>query len=113
MSNQRATEQGFTPLNRPWIVCAAIRRKTDGSIITGARHFDTIMQQSLCRFQKNDEGTALTDAFDTSWRDADQGFIDQWGRYYSRKEALQVALQNEQCFRNPSASYRLYSEDLY
>lgn len=101
------------PTTPPRIVCAAIRRRTDGSIITGARHFDSIMQQSLCRFQKNDEGTSLSEAFDASWRDADQGFIDQWGRFYDRKEALQLAQQNEQCYRNPDAGHTLYSEDLY
>lgn len=47
------------------------------------------------------------------WTQADQGFVDQFGRFYHRVEALQLAKQNGQLFRNPGAAYELYSEDLY
>jgi len=98
--NERVTDQGFTPLGRPWIVCAAIRYE-GGLVVPSARHFDrlaTIIHRKICGDKKVPH---------------DQGFIDQWGRFYNRKDALQVALQNKQCYRNPDAVFELYSEDLY
>lgn len=91
------------------VVCAAIRRKSDGVILAGARHFDRVMTNVI---RANSQG----DELDRSWSDADQGFIDQFGRFLSRKEALEVVLNDPKqrsVMRNPNAGVELYSEDLY
>lgn len=87
------------------VVCAANKFET-GLIICGARHFDRVMHTQL-------------DAIEASGRPKlsghEQGFIDQWGNFMSRKEACLVAISSGQKLRNPniSAGDSLYSEDLY
>lgn len=87
------------------IVCAAIRNKHTGLIVCGARHFDEIMHNTL----KAIAGLA-SDELD-GWVDADQGFIDQFGKYLSREEANKIVLQTGQCV--PELPNTLFSEDLY
>ena len=101
----------WEPTTQPWIVCAACRNSKSGTIVAGARHFDKIMKETI--EQMCPDMTKMLDHWRNGWTQADQGFIDQWGRFYERDEALQLAQQNEQCFRNPEAVYELYSEDLY
>ena len=82
------------------IVCAAIR--LEGSIITGARHFDKIMIEQI-----------KTDG--RSWASSDQGFIDQYCNFYNREEAMDIVIKNKQKFckdRNGSGKI-LFSEGLY
>ncbi len=90
---------------KPWIVCAAI--KHNESIICGARHFDMIMHGQL----------AVYDAWcgdnNKKW---EQGFVDQWGNFHTRKEAMQIVKENGQPFnaeRNKGNGKDLYSEGLY
>ena len=69
------------------------------------RHFDLIMQQAIRCHEPNAE-------LNQTWASADQGFIDQWGQFYKRKEAAKLAVQNGQC--DPSLlNTELFSEDLY
>lgn len=93
-------------MNTPTIVCAAIRK--DDIIIPGPRHFDLTMISLIKKLQTNQTNQ-------TSFMDAEQGFIDQFGKFYDRKEALQIALkanQNIDYSRNISMD-ELYSEGLY
>jgi len=48
--------------------------------------------------------------------DCEQGFIDQFDRFYTREEALQIMLETNQSFSDlypTGGKHTLYSEDLY
>jgi len=82
------------------VVCAANR--VDGIIFCGARHCDSVM-----RNQAKAAGMKLTGA--------EQGFINQFGEFLTREEAMQIVLENGQPFdiiRNNGTSY-LFSEGIY
>lgn len=93
------------------IVCAANRfkLKTGGFIVVpGARHYspdmaaviDLIEDQLSTRFVAGEE----------------QGFIDQWGKYHNRQDALIIATHAGQIntVRQKGTPYdTLFSEDLY
>ena len=83
------------------VVCAAIKHKRSGKVLCGARHFDNIMLQHIRGAEDR-------------WADAEQGFIDQWGNFLTRKEAYDIAVRQDQY--KPCESYIkgiLLSEDLY
>lgn len=89
----------------PWMVCAAI--KCNKTIVTSARHFDELMHKQL-------------KAADLDWVEErwgwEQGFIDQWGRFYNRTEAMAAVKRSNQPFnkeRNGNQTDELYSEGLY
>lgn len=82
------------------IVCAAIHK--DGRIITGARHFDGLMRGQIL----------ASEGFDF-WRSADQGFVDQFGQFLTRKEAWKIAKEMNQIKKDVSIEGTLYSENLY
>lgn len=88
---------------KPWIVCAAI--KNGELVIAGARHFDKIMHGQL---------SVVALVFDVKkW---EQGFIDQWGNFYNRQEAMSIVKESGQPFnaeRNGGNGKDLYSEGLY
>jgi hypothetical protein len=82
------------------IVCAANRK--GGVIFAGARHCDKVMHR-----QAKAAGTNLTVS--------EQGFINQFGEFRTREEALKIVLENGQPFnkkRNGSTT-ELFSEGLY
>lgn len=86
------------PRTQRRVVCAAIRK---GSVlICGPRHFDFTMHEQIARAGVN-------------MRDAEQGFIDQWGRFMDRAEALEVAKAANQILIKTPPEDRLFSEDLY
>ncbi len=88
------------------IVCAA--NKLGGTIITGARHYDTIMRSTIKRIYGEDSKMFSTHS--------EQGFIDQWGRFYNRQYAMKIVQANGQPFdaeRNKGNGKDLYSEGLY
>ncbi len=96
--------------HKPWIVCAACRNSKTGLIVTGARHFDRIMRDTI-----NAMMPAHMDQLDywkEGWSDADQGFIDQRGNYYDRDEAYAIAEANGQ-IREHLDCRGLFSENLY
>lgn len=82
------------------VVCAANRK--EGIIFCGARHCDSVMRsQSQARNMK------LTNC--------EQGFINQFGEFLTRKEAFKIVQENNQHFnaeRNGSKT-ELFSEGLY
>ncbi len=93
------------------IVCAANRfkLKTGGFIIVpGARHYSPDMSEVI---------DLIENQLDTRHvYDEDQGFIDQWGDYHTRQEALIIATHAGQIntVREKGAPYdTLFSEDLY
>ena len=97
----------WIPTTQPWIVCAACRRD-DGIIVCGARHFDTLMTGVI---------RALDAAAgeDRSFFAAEQGFVDQFQRFYTREEAMQLARANDQVinYDDMLSETALHSEDLY
>jgi hypothetical protein len=90
------------PQPRPiqWVVCAANRHK-DGRIVAGARHYDGIMRAQI-------------GADYESWKGCEQGFIDQFGQFLTREQALVIARANGQIRRRCGGDeHQLYSENLY
>lgn len=91
-------------LTTPRIVCAANKHPTNGRIICGARHYDSVMRAQM----------EASEGFD-SWRGCEQGFIDQHCHFYSREEAKVIAEKNGQVIAK-AGSYTgkdLFSENLY
>lgn len=89
----------------PYIVCAAVLVEKDGKnvMLCGARHFDYVMLS-----QVNDMG-----GFD---KQIEQGFIDKWGHFWSREDAMAQVKKNGQKFnqaRNGHSDTTLFSEGLY
>lgn len=87
------------------VVCAAC--KTGDVILCGARHWDAVMRHQL----------AVMQSFGSSMKAHlfEQGFINQFGEFLTRKEALQVVKESGQPFdvkRNGSDT-ELFSEGLY
>lgn len=92
--------------NHRVVVCAAIMNRA-GDIICGARHYDTVMHQQLQNRKEMPDNARAKDA---------QGFIDQYGVFMDRHEALKVATdagQINQRRRKTNPVDRLFSEDLY
>lgn len=94
-------------MNKQFVVCAAIRFKC-GLIVVGPRHFDKIMNGQLRMMPNLDKSSP------------EEGFVDQFGTFLDRTEALQVVINNDQPLdkeRNDvgcSDVWRvLYSEGLY
>jgi len=92
---------------QPWIVCAACRAP-DGFIAVGPRHFD----DTMCR-QIEVWHSANSVPNTPPW---EQGFVDQFGRFYGREQAMQIVKDNKQPFdaeRNGGSVELLFSEGLY
>ena len=84
------------------VVCAALLNK-DGRIVCGPRHFDQTMLVQI----KERPGV-------NTWRDAEQGFIDQHGIFLNREEAWGIAERNGQILRRVGSYIpSLFSENLY
>lgn len=91
-------------MRKQFIVCAAIRFN-DGTVITGARHWDGWM----CSIADKIGG------YDQSNQESD-GFIDNLGNYLTREEAIKVVLDNNQLnvdFKEMEKRGTLFSEELY
>ena len=104
------TEEWQPPKDvKPWMVCAAIKNTITGAIIPSARHYDMLMHTLKGEYD-NEYGVK------TPPKDWEQGFIDQWGRFYNRKDAMRAVKASGQPFnakRNGSDRGDLYSEGLY
>lgn len=86
-----------------YIVCAANRKTETGRIICGARHCDTIMREQI----KAAEG------LDYWIGGVEQGFIDQYGRFWNRQEAWIIAEKAGQIRYQVSTPGTLYSENCW
>ena len=88
---------------KQYIVCAAC--KTIGNIVfCGARHWDAVM-----RVQAEAAGHMKHAP------EAEEGFIDQFGKFLTRDEAMAIVRENGQRFdikRNGGDAF-LFSEGLY
>lgn len=85
------------------IVCAAIQHKETKEIIVGPRHYDSTMRNQIEKFGGVQK-----------WRaNADQGFIDQFGRFIDRKVSWLIAESQGQIIQECSVPGTLYSENLY
>lgn len=93
------------------VVCAACRYGE--LIICSARHHDPVMNAQI-KVLKEAEEIAIRDL--RNHGDYEQGFIDQWGKFMNREEALAVATAAGQInVRRPKTfpETELFSEDLY
>lgn len=82
------------------IVCAAIRN-SNGEVICSPRHYDKVMLWQILSSR-------------SSWKPAEQGFVDQRGAFLSREEALAIAQENGQMLRRCGGDDKeLFSENLY
>ncbi len=94
------------------IVCAANRftANIDNNLVTililGARHWDNIM----CDMWHTLDNTIISHIDRNT---ENQGFIDQFGNFLSRKEAFKIAKENGQIIRDLGNTDELYSEHLY
>ncbi len=98
-------DSGIAPVDQ-YIVSAAC--KFGPVILCGARHFDSVMRTQI-------DAMGGSKALRKLHGSEDQGFIDQFGTYLSREDALAIVLANGQRFnpeRNGSTD-ELYSEGLY
>ncbi|MCK4501017.1 hypothetical protein KAU11_11010 [Candidatus Babeliales bacterium] len=86
---------------RRYIVCAA--NKVDGIIICGARHHDIVMSAMYERLGVNDPKRYKSE----------QGFIDQFGNFVTRKEAAVIVTDNKQSLRDKIRTDWCLSENLY
>lgn len=91
------------------VVCAACRSTSGGEevIVAGARHFDSVMVSQVKFFD---------DYIESQIEPWEQGFIDQFGVFMDRREAMAVAKASGQEInfkRNGSDPTELYSEGLY
>lgn len=84
----------------PFIVCAAIKTP-HGAIICGPRHFDNTMRQQISNNK-------------VRFTQTEQGFVDQFGVFYNRRDAMEIAVIQGQIRRDfPVKDGKLYSEHLY
>lgn len=72
----------------PRIVCAAMLMN-DNSIVAGIRHFSPEMRAIMAR--------AYGDEYYLEVKE--QGFVDQFGKFYSREDAWKIADKNGQIIR--------------
>ena len=85
------------------IVCSALLYKEYNVLIIGPRHFDKVMQRQI----------------DLIFMDVEvietpiQGFIDQFGTFLNREEALVIAKEANQIIHKYNPTKLLTSEDLY
>jgi len=90
------------------IVCAANKfylPNNEFLIVCSPRHYDMTMHQTLNAI---DERTRCD-----SYKE-EQGFVDQFGTFYTREEAWPIAEAANQIFRRVGGDgHRLYSENLY
>jgi hypothetical protein len=91
----------FTPdsLEKRQVVTAA--NNYNGVIVLGVRHFCPLMRYTLHRF--GIKGSSPHE----------QGFVDQWGNFMDRKEALVVLKTNGKFIRDDDYLDELYSENLH
>lgn len=87
------------------VVCAAIRA-ADGTLLLGIRHYSKDMYNQM--MLRIDSGKFRARS------DDDQGFVDQFGVYLTRKEAWIVAEAAGQIVRRCGGDgEELFSENLY
>ena len=104
--------------NPRYIVCAAC--KVGNIMFVGPRHWDKTMREQVSLLMgEPDKVVAFKKLFDThseyltTGKRDEQGFIDQYGDFWTREEAAEIVTLNGQHLRNHDHGGMLYSEDLY
>ena len=87
------------------IVCAACRH--DGVIVVGIRHLDSLMCNTIKLMYPNEKPSSIFIKFAH-----EEGFVNQFGNYLTRKEALIIAKRMNQIYRE-TGDDELFSENLY
>jgi hypothetical protein len=88
------------------IVCAALR--LGDTVIAGPRHFDAVMRSQITAIMKPGDKKGI-------FAGAEQGFVDKYGDFWNRIDAMIIARANGQAVdlkRNGSKT-ELFSEGLY
>lgn len=109
-------KHNLSPLdyNKKWgqvIVCAANRNQF-GEIVLGARHFDVRMHAAINVLRQLDAANKIAPVA-YIW---EQGFINQFGEFLDRKDAMIVATAANQVNKHDDrcpVGTELYSENLY
>lgn len=97
----------------PRIVSAAMLMDDD-TIIVGIRHYSPEMRVTLSRiYGKGIKLFGMWLRKPYHLRVVDEGFVDQFGKFYNRKDAWKIAEQNQQIRKKVSSHGTLYSENLY
>lgn len=85
------------------IVCAAVQYPGN-ILLVGARHFDKVMLGQFHRLRLVAEEE----------EDTVQGFIDQYGDFFNRRDAFKIAEAANQIIRRVGGDEgKLFSENLY
>lgn len=96
--------EGIAPVRRK-IVTAANRHTETGLLLVGARHWSKAMTAQAKAFGiKPDD--MLCDSFE-------QGFIDQYDQFLTRKDAKRIAISNGQPLIGDDWGDELFSENLH
>lgn len=86
------------------IVCAAVRIDVD-KVICSPRHYDSVCRATINLLPEEDR---------EKWYCAEQGFVDQFGKFLDRHEAYKIAkAANQIIFRCGGDEGKLFSENLY
>lgn len=95
------------------VVCAALRK--EGHLIIGPRHFDALMRTQINSWASRFLLEEHREEARQEWARAEQGFIDQWGNFLTRAEALVIATRQGQMIRRGLGGddEKLFSENLY
>lgn len=86
------------------IVCAALRK--GDVLIAGPRHFDSVMRSQIKAIATDNIG---------EFAGAEQGFLDQYGTFWNRTDAMILARASGQPldFTRNGSKTELFSEGLY
>lgn len=91
------------------VVCAALQYGP--MMVVGPRHYDPIMRAHIALYKASMKHPELSEQ---RWPMALQGFVDQWGTFMTREEALEVARAAGQIMRRVGGDEtQLFSENLY
>jgi hypothetical protein len=84
------------------VVCAAI--KFGRMVVCGPRHFDMVMHNIIGHIEQ-----PYLPKHPSQWI---QGFVDQYGVFMSREEALSVAINANQIIKKHTPIDIIFSEDI-
>lgn len=94
---------------QPYVVCAAARNTYNGAIVCSPRHYDSTFQAIVKLHMETADEQLIN-----GWKEADQGFVDQFGNFLTRAEARKIAVDTKQIRRRCGGDHEeLYSENLY
>ena len=100
---------------KPRIVCAANECISTKELILGVRHYDQFMHGAINSAKIIQQET--NHYGNEPFLDSTQGFVDQFGKSYTREEAWIMAEANGQIIRRVGGDTAnggtLYSENLY